>query len=189
MKTVFICSLITVFRTRSALILTALVLCTLALVQRSKALNPPPDGGYAGGNTAEGQGALLNLASGTFNTAVGLFSLRNNAQHNFNTAIGAGSLFANTADDNTAIGAALFPATPRVHQTQQMERSLFFPILVDRAITPLVILRFSATPLVAKTQPPAISRSVKTQPVATIPPTAPARLIPTRPATATRQAA
>ena len=80
MKTVFICWLITVFRTRSALILTALVLCTLALVQKSKALNPPPDGGYPGGNTAEGQGALLNLTSGTFNTAVGLFSLRSNAQ-------------------------------------------------------------------------------------------------------------
>ena len=106
MKTVITCSLITVFRTRSALILTALAFGTLVLVQRSQAVNPPPDGGYPGGNTAEGQGALLNLTSGTFNTAVGLFSLRSNTQNMFNTAIGAGALFANTSNDNTATGAA-----------------------------------------------------------------------------------
>ena len=106
MKTVITCSLITVFRTRSALILTALAFGTLVLVQRSQAVNPPPDGGYPGGNTAEGQGALLNLTIGTFNTAVGLFSLRSNTQNMFNTAIGAGALFANTSNDNTATGAA-----------------------------------------------------------------------------------
>jgi len=106
MKTVITCSLITVFRTRSALILTALAFGTLVLVQRSQAVNPPPDGGYPGGNTAEGQGALLNLTSGTFNTAVGLFSLRSNTQNMFNTAIGAGALFANFSNDNTATGAA-----------------------------------------------------------------------------------
>ncbi len=80
MKTVITRSLIAVFRTKSALILTALALGILPLVQRSQAVNPPPDGGYAGGNTAEGQGALLNLTSGTFNTAVGLFSLKSNIQ-------------------------------------------------------------------------------------------------------------
>ena len=106
MKTVITCSLITVFRTRSALILTALAFGTLVLVQRSQAVNPPPDRGYPGGNTAEGQGALLNLTIGTFNTAVGLFSLRSNTQNMFNTAIGAGALFANTSNDNTATGAA-----------------------------------------------------------------------------------
>lgn len=68
-------------------------------------MNPPPDGGYPGGNTAEGQAALLNLTSGTFNTAVGLFSLRSNTQNTFNTAVGAGTLLANTADNNTATGA------------------------------------------------------------------------------------
>jgi hypothetical protein len=75
------------------------------LAQRTQAVNPPPDGGYPGGNTAEGQSALLNLTSGTFNTAVGLFSLRSNTEGNFNTAIGGGALFANTANDNTATGA------------------------------------------------------------------------------------
>jgi len=75
------------------------------LAQRTQAVNPPPDGGYPGGNTAEGQGALLNLTSGTFNTAVGLFSLMSNIENTFNTAVGTGALFANTANDNTATGA------------------------------------------------------------------------------------
>ena len=39
---------------------------------------PPPDGAYPGGNTAEGQNALLSLTTGTYNTAVGWFSLRSN---------------------------------------------------------------------------------------------------------------
>ena len=98
-------SLLTILRSQSLLILIAFTLMAFVLVQRTQAVNPPPDGGYPGGNTAEGQGALLNLTSGTFNTAVGLFSLRSNTQNMFNTAIGAGALFANTANDNTATGA------------------------------------------------------------------------------------
>ena len=107
MKTVitFNSSLLTILRSRTALILIALALGVLALSPGAQAVSPPPDGGYAGGNTAEGQGALLNLTSGTFNTAVGLFSLRSNTEGNFNTAIGGGALFANTANDNTATGA------------------------------------------------------------------------------------
>ena len=99
-------SLLTILRSRSAFILTALALGTLALVQRSQAVNPPPDGGYAGGNTAEGQGALLNLTSGTFNTAVGFQSLSGLKEGKFNTALGAGTLLFNVADENTAAGAA-----------------------------------------------------------------------------------
>jgi hypothetical protein len=98
-------SLLTILRSRSALTLIALTLMAFVLAQRTQAVNPPPDGGYPGGNTAEGQGALLNLTSGTFNTAVGLFSLRSNTQNMFNTAIGAGALFASTGNDNTATGA------------------------------------------------------------------------------------
>jgi hypothetical protein len=70
------------------------------------AVIPPPDGGYPGGNTAEGQNALFSLSSGGYNTAVGFLSLRSNATNNFNTAIGAGALFANGGDYNTAVGAA-----------------------------------------------------------------------------------
>jgi uncharacterized coiled-coil protein SlyX len=98
-------SLFTIVRPRSAPILTALALMALVLAQRTQAVNPPPDGGYAGGNTAEGQDALLNLTSGTFNTAVGLISLRDIKKGNLNTALGAGTLFVNGADENTATGA------------------------------------------------------------------------------------
>jgi Chaperone of endosialidase len=42
-------SLFTILRSRSAFILIA-----IALVQSAQAVSPPPDGGYPGGNTAEG---------------------------------------------------------------------------------------------------------------------------------------
>ena len=80
-------------------------LVCFGLLPITQAVSPPPDGGYAGGNTAEGQNALLNLTTGGFNTAVGFFSLRANTTNSFNTAIGAGALLANTADQNTATGA------------------------------------------------------------------------------------
>ena len=87
-------------------LLIALALLGFALLPRAQAVVPPPDGGYPGGNTAEGQNALLNLTSGGFNTAVGFVSLRNNMIGSFNTAVGAGTLLANTADKNTATGGA-----------------------------------------------------------------------------------
>src|SRR5215467_6894390 len=72
----------------------------------AQAVSPAPDGGYPGGNTAEGQNALLNLNTGVafYNTAVGFRSLQSDVQGNFNTALGAGALLANTADQNTATG-------------------------------------------------------------------------------------
>jgi hypothetical protein len=77
----------------SALIPTAIVLVCFALLPtKAQSVSPPPDGGYAGGNTAEGQQALFSLTTGTYNTAVGFLSLRSNADGNFNTAIGAGAL-------------------------------------------------------------------------------------------------
>jgi hypothetical protein len=76
-----------------------------AVSQTAQAVVPPPDGGYPGGNTAEGQSALFSLTGGTYNTAVGVFSLRTNIEGNFNTAVGAGTLLANTANNNTATGA------------------------------------------------------------------------------------
>jgi hypothetical protein len=69
-----------------------------ALSPTAYAVVPAPDGGYPGGNTAEGQNALLELTTGGFNTAVGYLSLRSNTTSSFNTAIGAGTLLANTAD-------------------------------------------------------------------------------------------
>src|SRR6266508_242105 len=86
-------------------ILIALLLFCLALLPKVQALSPVPDGGYPGGNTAEGRAALFSLTSGTYNTAVGFLSLRTNTEGNFNTATGAGTLLLNTGDENTATGA------------------------------------------------------------------------------------
>jgi hypothetical protein len=81
--------------------------------QKSQAVVPPPDGGYPGFNTAEGQNALFSLTTGSANTAVGWFSLFSDTEGSFNTATGAGALLFNTSDQNTAFGAAalLFNAT------------------------------------------------------------------------------
>ena len=94
--------------------LTAVVIVCLVSVQNAQAVSPPPDGGYPGQNTAEGQNALLdlNVNNGTNNTAVGWLALRTNVDGDFNTAIGSAALATNTGDGNTAIGgAALFSNT------------------------------------------------------------------------------
>ncbi len=83
MKTVITCSLLTILGSRSTFILIALALSAFALGQTAQAVSPPPDGGYAGGNTAEGQNALLNLTTGGFNTAVGFLSLRSDTTGQF----------------------------------------------------------------------------------------------------------
>src|SRR6266446_1785060 len=86
-------------------ILIALVLICLDLSSIAYAVSPPPDGGYIGGNTAEGTSALLSRITGTYNTAVGLYSLLSLTDGNFNTGVGAATLLVNTADSNTATGA------------------------------------------------------------------------------------
>ena len=111
-------------------VITLLFVITLAvsicLAPKVHAVSPPPDGGYPGGNTAEGQDALLSLTSGLYNTALGLFSLRINTTGSFNTATGAGTLLSNTGSDNTATGAgALLSNTSGVSNTATGESALF----------------------------------------------------------------
>ena len=107
-------------------LLIAPILASFALIPLAQAVSPPPDGGYPGGNTAEGQNALLSLSTGIYNTAVGLFSLRSNTEGKFNTATGAGTLLVNTADGNTATGAgALLSNTTGIQNTANGGFALF----------------------------------------------------------------
>src|SRR5438270_2255183 len=89
---------------RLAFFLIPLALTLLALPRMAKA----EDGsvGSAGSqNTAEGTGALQNLAAnGVRNTAVGFDALLSNTGGGANTAIGAAALASNTANNNTACG-------------------------------------------------------------------------------------
>ncbi len=68
---------------------------------------PAPDGGYPGQNTAEGQTALHDLTSGTFNTAIGYQALANNTTGDANTGVGGNALIDNrSGTQNTAVGNA-----------------------------------------------------------------------------------
>ncbi len=102
------------------LFLTILSLTCSGLPPKSEAVNPPPDGGYPGFNTAEGTNALKGLTTGVGNAAVGWFSLFSNTDGSLNTALGAGTLLFNVGNQatsegikNTAIGTAalLFNST------------------------------------------------------------------------------
>ncbi|HET9367004.1 MAG TPA: tail fiber domain-containing protein [Candidatus Udaeobacter sp.] len=79
----------------------------------SEAGIPPPDGGNANGNTAEGTQALFSNTTGNANTAIGVGALYKNRTGVSNTAIGMAALGSNTTGfSNTAIGArALLNAT------------------------------------------------------------------------------
>jgi hypothetical protein len=89
----------------------AVVYFTASPLPKAFGVTPAPDGGY-GNNTAEGNGALGSLTTGSDNTAIGASALFNNTTGGGNTASGAGALQNNTGDDNTANGLfALFNNT------------------------------------------------------------------------------
>ena len=103
-----------------------ILIACLGLSSKAQAVSPTPDGGYPGGNTAEGQNALLSLTTGGFNSAVGWLSLRSDTAGQLNTAVGAGTLFANTGDSNTAVGAgALLSNTIGIRNTANGAFTLF----------------------------------------------------------------
>jgi hypothetical protein len=82
-----------------------LVLAAFALSPAAKAVDPPPDGGYPGNNTAEGDDALFSLTTGTENTALGFGALYSNTTGDSNTATGSLALLSNTTGvRNTANG-------------------------------------------------------------------------------------
>src|SRR6266498_1386997 len=96
---------------RRYLLVIPLVLVSFALSPIARAVDPPPDGGYPGFNTAEGDNALFENAA-DFNTAIGYSALWFNrlgepvpVTGGNNTASGAFSLASNTSGtDNTASG-------------------------------------------------------------------------------------
>jgi trimeric autotransporter adhesin len=99
---------------------------SLACFELAQAVVPPPDGGYPGGNTAEGTNALLSLTTGQNNTAVGVNSLSSTTTGGWNTAIGAGALRFNTGVENTAVGfQALFNNTTGISNTANGYQALF----------------------------------------------------------------
>jgi len=78
---------------------------SMALCQFARAVTPAPDGGYPGGNTAEGGNALFSLTSGTYNTALGYQALFHDTTGGNNTAIGSHALTGNsTGGNNTGTG-------------------------------------------------------------------------------------
>ena len=89
-------------------LLIPLILVCLAFLPEAQAapdVNPPPDGSYPGGNTAEGRHALFSRTTGLFNTALGWQSLTLLTDASYNTGTGAGTLALNNANENTATGA------------------------------------------------------------------------------------
>ena len=113
-------------KTRVSFIFIVLLIC-VGLLPKVEAVSPPPDGGYPGLNTAEGQNALLSLTSGVYNTAVGFSSLKSNTIGNANTAIGVNALSSNTSGyNNTANGVnALYSNTTGYENTANGVAALF----------------------------------------------------------------
>jgi Chaperone of endosialidase len=84
----------------------ALASAWLAVSPTARAVDPPPDGCYPDGNTAEGCDALFSLTNGFNNTAIGNEALFSNTTGDSNTATGAFALPSSiTGDGNTATGA------------------------------------------------------------------------------------
>ena len=92
-------------KTITPVLVIGFALACVALLPRAQAVSPPPDGGYAGNNTAEGTSALFSLTSGIDNTALGFQALFHNTIGYNNCAFGANALFSNnTGAYNTAFG-------------------------------------------------------------------------------------
>jgi hypothetical protein len=86
-------------------VLILLLLACIGVASKVEAVSPPPDGGYPGRNTAEGQSALFSLTTGFDNTAIGFKTLFRNTTGFSNTANGTNALFSNTTGEgNTATG-------------------------------------------------------------------------------------
>src|ERR1051326_9563545 len=77
---------------RRVIVLVAVGLACFAFPLSVRAVDPAPDGGYSGNNTAEGTDALYSLTGGAGNTALGFDTLYNNTTGYSNTATGTNAL-------------------------------------------------------------------------------------------------
>jgi len=100
-------------------LLITLVLGCIGFLPKAQAVSPVPDGGYPGGNTAEGTDALLNLTSGVWNSGFGFEALNHDTAGGKNTATGIRALFSdNSGSNNTATGvSALYDNTTGWYNT------------------------------------------------------------------------
>jgi len=119
-------------KNRNALFTTILLtLACFGLSPVALAVSPPPDGGYAGGNTAEGDGALNSFSPhirgyGVDNTALGYHTLYTLTTGSDNTAAGYSALFFNNGEENSAFGSyALFNNTTGRFNTAIGREALF----------------------------------------------------------------
>jgi Chaperone of endosialidase len=126
-----------------SLFLVRLLTC-FALLRAAQAIDPPPDGGYPGANTAEGDNALLNLTDGVDNTAVGFDALRRDTIGSQNTATGFRALTNNIGDQNTANGSeALSSNVGGIDNTAMGFQALFYNLSSQNTATGAEALLFN----------------------------------------------
>jgi len=113
------------------------------LLPRAQAVVPPPDGGYAGFNTAEGQMALFGLTTGTGNVAVGWASLYSHAEGSLNTAIGTGTLLSIPQIKIPPPAQERFYSTIVVQTIRETGHLRCIPMPPARKMQPLVLTRFT----------------------------------------------
>src|SRR5262245_54268443 len=82
-----------------------LVIACFGFSRTTRAVNPPPDGGYPGENTAEGTSALLHVKGGTKKTTVNWASLGFDVTGNLNTTVGDTTADRRSENRHTASGA------------------------------------------------------------------------------------
>ena len=123
----------------------AVTLVCFGLLPNAQAVDPPPDGGYPGGNTAEGTDALFTLTTGVSNTGLGFKALYHDTTGDANTATGREALFSNTTGDaNTATGRQALFGNPSV-----LTRSTTRPEAVTRPLVSQLATSSRATAMSA----------------------------------------
>jgi hypothetical protein len=143
-------------QTTSALLIALAFLC--ALLPNTHAVSPQPDGGYPGGNTAEGTSALATLTTGVQNTALGHQTLLRLTTGNQNTATGFQALL-NTSTGTMSCITTLPVALKR---PPGFARSTAIPLAPIKQV--MGLKRSMPILLVSKTRRSVIERSIRTRP-------------------------